>query len=132
MPIGPAADSRAKRGAATGVDPERREQDDLLEHPRDEEEPLDADRLADELAAEHRIDVDPRQPEVRRHGGARSSEAHHEPHGHGDGDEASTRRERLRPARFAWRRLGSAARERTSSSCFVAAGGRATAGAAYG
>ena len=85
MPIGPAADSRASatpRRAKTQSVPSR---NDLLEQPRDEEEPLDADRLVDELAAEDRVDVDPRQPEVARHDGSREKGGAHDPHGHGDG-----------------------------------------------
>ena len=57
-------------GAAAGVDPERREQRDLPEHPGEQEEALDTHGLADERLAEHGVDVDGGEMQAGRHGRA--------------------------------------------------------------
>ena len=55
--------------AAAGVDPQRREQRDLREHPVDGEEPVVALRPLDEVGPEDRVDVDRAQAQVVRDGG---------------------------------------------------------------
>ena len=79
VPIGPAADSRSEPGAAARVDPERREQRDLPEHPGDQEEALDAHGMADERLAEHGVGVDGREAQARGHGRAEEERRADEP-----------------------------------------------------
>ena len=112
MPIGPAADSRAKRGPAPRVHPERREERDLREHPGDEEEALDVHGVADDVPCRTRRRRRPRAgggPTGRPCGGAAT--AHDEPRGDRRRRRAMLRAARLRRARFPGaRRLAVAAR----------------------
>ena len=74
-------------GAAAGVDPERREQRDLPEHPGDEEEALDARRpRRTRRLAEDGVDVDCGEVQAGRHRRAEEQRRADEP-GRGRGDD---------------------------------------------
>ena len=69
---------------APRVDPQRREERDLPEHPGEEEEPLDVDGLANECLAEDGVDVDAGEMQAGGNRGAEEERCAHEPDGDRD------------------------------------------------